>query len=69
MWGLGGSLFGFLFSGVPIGIALAGATCLMVLFDDFLTFSTLFEAFFNFVGKYTLVAIPFFIYVSYLLII
>ena len=67
MWGLGGSLFGFLFSGVPIGIALAGATCLMVLFDDFLTFSTLFEAFFNFVGKYTLVAIPFFIYAGFLM--
>ena len=67
MWGLGGSLFGFLFSGVPIGIALAGATCLMVLFDDFLTFTTLFEAFFNFVGKYTLVAIPFFIYAGFLM--
>ena len=37
MWGLGGSLFTLLFTGAPIGIALAGATCLMVLFDDFLT--------------------------------
>ena len=67
MWGLGGSLFTLLFTGAPIGIALAGATCLMVLFDDFLTFSTLFEAFFNFVGKYTLVAIPFFIFAGFLM--
>ena len=47
MWGLGGSLFGFLFSGVPIGIALAGATGILVLFDDSLPFSTLFETFFT----------------------
>ena len=35
MWALGGSLFGLLFAGAPIGIALAGATALLVLFDDF----------------------------------
>lgn len=46
MWSLGGSLFGLLFAGAPIGIALAGATALLVTFDDFLTYSTLFEAFF-----------------------
>ena len=34
MWSLGGSLFGLLFAGAPIGIALAGATALLVTFDD-----------------------------------
>ena len=56
MGALGGSLFTLLFAGAPIGIALAGATALLVLFDDFLTYSTLFEAFFSFLTKYTLVA-------------
>jgi hypothetical protein len=52
------TLFGLLFIGVPIGIALAGATGVMVFFDDFLTYGTLFEAFFNFISKYTLIAMP-----------
>jgi len=67
MWALGGSLFTLLFVGAPIGIALAGATSLLVLFDDFLTYGTLFEAFFSFLTKYTLVAIPFFIYAGFLM--
>ena len=67
MWALGGSLFSLLFAGAPIGIALAGATGLLVLFDDFLTYSTLFEAFFSFLTKYTLVAIPFFIFAGFLM--
>ena len=60
-------LFILLFIAVPIGIALAGSTAIMVLFDDFLTFGTLYEAFFNFISKYTLVAIPFFIYAGFLM--
>ena len=48
MWSLGSTLFMLLFAGVPIGISLAGATAIGVLFDDFLTYSTLFEAFFSF---------------------
>ena len=67
MWALGGSLFTLLFAGAPIGIALAGATALLVLFDDFLTYCTLFEAFFSFLTKYTLVAIPFFIFAGFLM--
>ena len=67
MFSLGGSLFGLLFAGAPIGIALAGATALLVIFDDFLTYSTLFEAFFSFLTKYTLVAIPFFIFAGFLM--
>lgn len=60
-------LFSFIFIAVPIGISLAGSTALMVLFDDFLSFSTLFEAFFIFLSKYTLIAIPFFIFAGFLM--
>lgn len=67
MLGLATTLFTLLFVGVPIGISLAGSTALMVFFDDFLSFSTLFEAFFIFISKYTLVAIPFFIYAGFLM--
>ena len=67
MWSLGSTLFMLLFAGVPIGISLAGATAIGVLFDDFLTYSTLFEAFFSFLTKYTLVAIPFFIFAGFLM--
>ncbi|MDP7523237.1 MAG: TRAP transporter large permease [Arenicellales bacterium] len=64
---LGSSLFALLIVGVPIGIALAGATALIVSVDPFLTYSTLFKAFFSFISKYTLIAIPFFIYAGFLM--
>ena len=67
MIALGSTLFALLLVGVPIGISLAGSTAIMVLFDDFLSFSTLFEAFFIFISKYTLIAIPFFIYAGFLM--
>ena len=67
MFFLASSLFGFLLSGVPIGIALAGAVALLVCFDPFLTYTTLFKAFFIFTSKYTLMAIPFFIYAGFLM--
>ena len=60
-------LFALLFLGVPIGISLAGSTAIMVMFDDFLSIDTLFEAFFIFISKYTLIAIPFFIYAGFLM--
>ena len=60
-------LFTLLLIGVPIAISLAGATAVMVMFDDFLTFGTLYEAFFIFISKYTLIAIPFFIYAGFLM--
>ena len=67
MLGLAFSLFGLLLVAVPIGISLAGSAAVLVLFDDFLSFSTLFEAFFIFISKYTLIAIPFFIYAGFLM--
>ena len=67
MIALGSTLFALLLVGIPIGVSLAGSTAIMVLFDDFLSFSTLFEAFFIFISKYTLIAIPFFIYAGFLM--
>lgn len=67
MAALASVLFTFIFLAVPIGISLAGSTAVMVLFDDFLTFGTLFDAFFTFISKYTLIAIPFFIYAGFLM--
>lgn len=67
MFQLASTLFTLLFVAVPIGVSLAGSTAVMVIFDDFLTFGTLFEAFFNFISKYTLIAIPFFIYAGFLM--
>ncbi|MBL4714850.1 MAG: TRAP transporter large permease subunit [Alcanivorax sp.] len=67
MLGLAFSLFGLLLVAVPIAISLAGSTAVLVLFGDFLSFSTLFEAFFIFISKYTLIAIPFFIYAGFLM--
>tara|TARA_E500000318_G_scaffold98697_2_gene100208 strand:- start:3798 stop:5081 length:1284 start_codon:yes stop_codon:yes gene_type:complete len=64
---LASALFVLLLVGVPIGISLAGSAAILVIFDDFLSFSTLFEAFYIFVNKYTLIAIPFFIYAGFLM--
>ena len=67
MGALSGVLLIFLVIGVPIGIALAGATSVMVLFSDLLTLSSVFESFFSFLTKYTLIAIPLFIYAGFLM--
>lgn len=67
MGALGSILLAFLIVGAPIGIALAGATAVLVFFNDFLTFDSLFGAFFGFLSKYTLIAIPFFIYAGFLM--
>ncbi len=67
MGALSGVLFLLLVVAVPIGIALAGATGVMVLFSDLLNFSSLFESFFSFLTKYTLIAIPLFIYAGFLM--
>ena len=64
---LGGSLLGLLVSGVPIGIALASATLLVIYIDPLITPNALFRAFFAFLNKYTLMAIPFFIYAGFLM--
>jgi C4-dicarboxylate transporter, DctM subunit len=53
--------------GLPIGITLAGASLLFIHFDPMLTEATVFRSFFNFVSKYTLMAVPFFIYAGFLM--
>ena len=67
MGALSSVLLVFLVIGVPIGIALAGATTVMVLFSDLLSVSAVFESFFSFLTKYTLIAIPLFIYAGFLM--
>lgn len=53
--------------GLPIGIVLAGASLLFIHFDPLLSEASVFRAFFNFVTKYTLMAVPFFIYAGFLM--
>ncbi len=64
---LGTSLITLLLIGAPIGIALAGATILIVFADPIMTPRALFRSFFSFLSSYTLMAIPFFIYAGFLM--
>ena len=64
---LGGSLIGLLIAGTPIGIALMAATVLIIFVDPVISPNALFRSFFSFVNKYTLMAIPFFIYAGFLM--
>ncbi|MBT5810446.1 MAG: TRAP transporter large permease subunit, partial [Rhodospirillaceae bacterium] len=64
---LGGSLIGMLIAGTPIGIALLAATLMVIYVDPIMTPNALFRSFFSFVNKYTLMAIPFFIYAGFLM--
>ncbi|MCY4589576.1 MAG: TRAP transporter large permease [Alphaproteobacteria bacterium] len=64
---LGSSLIILLVVGAPIGIALSGATILVVLSDPIMTPKALFRSFFSFLSSYTLMAIPFFIYAGFLM--
>jgi C4-dicarboxylate transporter, DctM subunit len=64
---LGGSLFGLLVIGAPIGLALAGATVFVIMFDPVFSPAALFRSFFSFVSSYTLMAIPFFIFAGFLM--
>ena len=57
----------FLVIGVPIGIALSGASAVFILFDPLLEPSTVFRAFFSFLGHYALMAIPLFIFAGFLM--
>jgi C4-dicarboxylate transporter DctM subunit len=52
---------------VPIGIALAGASILYILYDPMLSPATVFRSFFSFLNSYTLMAVPFFIYTGFLM--
>ncbi|WP_135466735.1 TRAP transporter large permease [Crenalkalicoccus roseus] len=64
---LTGSFIVLLALGLPIGIVLAGASLLFIMQDPLLSEATVFRSFFNFVSKYTLMAVPFFIYAGFLM--
>ena len=67
MGALGAGLIALLAIGAPIGVALGGAAVAFILYDPVLSANTAFRAFFSFVNKYTLMAIPFFIYAGFLM--
>ena len=52
---------------VPIGIALSGAALAYIGIDPLLEANVVFRAFFNFITKYTLMAIPLFIFAGFLM--
>ena len=67
MGALGSMLLAFLALGAPIGVALCAATVAFIIYDPFLSENAIFRSFFSFVNKYTLMAIPFFIYAGFLM--
>ena len=52
---------------VPIGIALSAAAAAYIATDPLLSSEVIFRAFFNFIGKYSLMAIPLFIFAGFLM--
>jgi C4-dicarboxylate transporter, DctM subunit len=52
---------------VPIGIALSAASAAYILFDPLLQPEVIFRAFFNFISRYSLMAIPLFIFAGFLM--
>ena len=52
---------------VPIGTVLAGAALIFIFFDPMLAPGTVFNSFFNFITKYTLMAVPLFIFAGFLM--
>jgi C4-dicarboxylate transporter DctM subunit len=52
---------------VPIGIALSAASAAYILVDPLLEPGVIFRAFFNFIGRYSLMAIPLFIFAGFLM--
>src|SRR4051812_11946015 len=60
-------VFVLLLISVPIGIALSGGALAYILFDPLLEPNVVFRAFFNFITRYTLMAIPLFIFAGFLM--
>src|ERR687892_1656332 len=52
---------------VPIGIALSAASAAYILIDPLLSTEVVFRAFFNFISRYSLMAIPLFIFAGFLM--
>jgi C4-dicarboxylate transporter DctM subunit len=64
---VGTVVFALLILAVPIGIALSAAAAAYIMVDPLLEPTVIFRAFFNFIGKYSLMAIPLFIYAGFLM--
>src|ERR671911_1208045 len=64
---VGGVLFALLILSVPIGIALSAASAAYILVDPLLEPEVIFRAFFNFISRYSLMAIPLFIFAGFLM--
>ena len=58
---------GLLILSVPIGIALSAAAAAYIAIDPLLTNEVIFRAFFNFINRYSLMAIPLFIFAGFLM--
>src|SRR5574339_1139449 len=64
---VGAVVFALLVLSVPIAIALSAAAAAYIMVDPLLEPTVIFRAFFNFIGKYSLMAIPLFIYAGFLM--
>jgi C4-dicarboxylate transporter DctM subunit len=64
---VGGVLFALLLLSVPIGIALSAAAAAYIMVDPLLEPTVIFRAFFSFIGRYSLMAIPLFIFAGFLM--
>jgi C4-dicarboxylate transporter, DctM subunit len=64
---VGTVLFALLLLAVPIGIALSAAAAAYIMVDPLLEPTVIFRAFFSFIGKYSLMAIPLFIFAGFLM--
>jgi C4-dicarboxylate transporter DctM subunit len=60
-------LFALLILAVPIGIALSAAAAAYIMVDPLLEPTVIFRAFFSFIGRYSLMAIPLFIFAGFLM--
>jgi C4-dicarboxylate transporter, DctM subunit len=64
---LAGLSTAFLIIAVPIAVVMAASALAFILFDPMLSPVTVFRSFFNFLSKYTLMAVPFFILAGFLM--
>jgi C4-dicarboxylate transporter DctM subunit len=64
---VGTVLFALLILAVPIGIALSAAAAAYIMVDPLLEPTVIFRAFFSFIGRYSLMAIPLFIFAGFLM--
>ena len=64
---VGGVLFALLLLSVPIGIALSAAAAAYIMVDPLLEPTVIFRAFFSFISRYSLTAIPLFIFAGFLM--